>query len=1833
MSEVGAVVDWLPRLATLPTPGDPDSYRLTPERARSVRERLCRELLSAVPPSALFPPAAAPSAAAAFSLLDQCDWHLGAAQQKAESAMHVHEATSVPALPEYSRNRRGMTCGHVFRKGEPIFRCHDCSFDDTCVQCATCFRHSIHAREEHDVLFSVADEGGACCDCGDDEAWNRDLGCEFHSLHPHNEPAPAGTAPQGEQTIAALLHDVPADLHAALSDWTASLLAFVLTAFLHAPKPTPPVMGPDVISEMKRQPTLEHAFPDKGKARLDDGGAAAAAAAPSPPPPLFVALLWNDEKHSFNEVSDKIQEVVPHMSARDARHFAEQVDRRGREVVALTDDVRRLVLMARRIGVIYLLVTIQPAFDYFVEEVAGCALEFLSELASCSLWLPCGSDGRAVKALLTETLLRPWRVPEWEAAPAHIRRDLFDPTQLCILDTLLLLDTKMWKAARMSMRRLMMDLIACREAKRQVALRVAAVYPRIIETFILHDREPEHSIYHMTVQLFSVPSVAAQLVVERRFLVVLLYVLQAFFANESDVRLTSLVLPAPLPPYGQANPDTALLRQQKCYHIFYDIRYLLGAGDVQRDVVRHVEQHLGAWLEFFALFHAISPDTRAAHTHVEFESELWIQVFHINSHLGRIAKLLGEAFVHADEARLCDAVAFTAQALLSHMDRLSALNPAAHPPHETHRVDWHGHAHEVVRFAVSSQPVSFHHPMHWLLAEMLKHLHERHSTSVLRSALLDDGWLRLIEHPLRVAVKLSQIRCNVWVRNGFAIRSQAYHYRDSMWMRDIMYDQDLFLQQFGLACLPAERFLATALDRFELTAWFRGEPHAPHAVYDAEQLVFMAEELLFLLAVLLNEISVPAHWPIEAQVQRELVHYLALGPCTYSELTKQIPERFTDHGCFDRVLAQVAHFRQPDGSADLGMYELRDAYYRDVQPFFHHYSRNQREKAEQVLARKRQQGGALPMYPTSQLQALQDTPFYRLADVFVAPMLVDMLATALRNATRYADPPDTLVNVVLHLLAQGLEERGAAFAELLARDSTNIVPLLLELAQHAAWQPYHDKLTYVTDKAASLHEPLATAVATARGPKPAVSKDDKRREAAKARQAAILASFSQQQQSLLAELEDELSSDEESDEHAQCILCQERLDATRAYGTLIHLQESRLVRLSRPRDHAAVEDVLATPLDLARGDRSDPAARARGRPPPPTNGAQLGYPAAAHKTGLVAVSCGHAMHVACFHTYLQSTEQRHAMQVARNHPEDLARFEYVCPLCKSLGNVLLPPPDGAPPTPPLRTAAWGDVAFDATPLADWVRRINISILKHTPADAAWRSEHQDTARGTGCFWPWLLLPSAQPHHPDLGAGVLPPDACHMLQRFTHVVELLADETKWARARDRQANALEAQTDGDALYLPDSLVAYTLAQMEIAQRGLPGVSEAASHAQLSLVRSLLDVLSTLAHVALTSEHGAESMRHGLLKRLLPHWASESAVRLPLLLRQPLGVLVEAAVLLPSQFLQVTALLYYVQLVQVIFGLAQPVSAPCRPSTAGADLDDAARIFPHARWLVTSIVSLVGYVRGNMTLGFDQLSDRDLAKALCSYTLPFLRRAALLRRAIAGTPPSEAPGATEYEQLLAELQIPPPTTALPMHAQPSELLTMLVEGWIKHAYAHLAPLFQPLPIQPSAANTVPSLALEHPHIYELLPLPLNLTDLLQQTQERKCQRCGMLPPTFSLCLFCGDVLCEQSFCCSDPDDESRGECNQHMEHCGGRVSLHFRVGSNAVVMLYQSNGAFASSPYLNSHGEVDRYLLKARPQRLHQQRYDELRKQWLTHGIANIVTRRIEATMDQGGWITF
>lgn len=70
------------------------------------------------------------------------------------------------------------SCGHIFQNGDIIYRCRDCTHDDTCVLCSQCFQDQDH--EGHDISFSISKGSGGSCDCGEDESWKTPLSCPRH---------------------------------------------------------------------------------------------------------------------------------------------------------------------------------------------------------------------------------------------------------------------------------------------------------------------------------------------------------------------------------------------------------------------------------------------------------------------------------------------------------------------------------------------------------------------------------------------------------------------------------------------------------------------------------------------------------------------------------------------------------------------------------------------------------------------------------------------------------------------------------------------------------------------------------------------------------------------------------------------------------------------------------------------------------------------------------------------------------------------------------------------------------------------------------------------------------------------------------------------------------------------------------------------------------------------------------------------------------------------------------------------------------------------------------------------------------------------------------------------------------------------------------------------------------------------------------------------------------------------------------------------------------------------------------------------------------------------
>lgn len=85
----------------------------------------------------------------------------------------------------------GRNCGRKFKIGEPLYRCHECGCDETCVLCIFCFNPEDHVG--HHVYTDIcSDVTSGICDCGDEEAWKVPLNCKAEVEEVNTAPTTEG---------------------------------------------------------------------------------------------------------------------------------------------------------------------------------------------------------------------------------------------------------------------------------------------------------------------------------------------------------------------------------------------------------------------------------------------------------------------------------------------------------------------------------------------------------------------------------------------------------------------------------------------------------------------------------------------------------------------------------------------------------------------------------------------------------------------------------------------------------------------------------------------------------------------------------------------------------------------------------------------------------------------------------------------------------------------------------------------------------------------------------------------------------------------------------------------------------------------------------------------------------------------------------------------------------------------------------------------------------------------------------------------------------------------------------------------------------------------------------------------------------------------------------------------------------------------------------------------------------------------------------------------------------------------------------------------------------
>uniref|UniRef100_A0A8D0XSB2 E3 ubiquitin-protein ligase n=1 Tax=Sus scrofa TaxID=9823 RepID=A0A8D0XSB2_PIG len=231
------------------------------------------------------------------------------------------------------------------------------------------------------------------------------------------------------------------------------------------------------------------------------------------------------------------------------------------------------------------------------------------------------------------------------------------------------------------------------------------------------------------------------------------------------------------------------------------------------------------------------------------------------------------------------------------------------------------------------------------------------------------------------------------------------------------------------------------------------------------------------------------------------------------------------------------------------------------------------------------------------------------------------------------------------------------------------------------------------------------------------------------------------------------------------------------------------------------------------------------------------------------------------------------------------------------------------------------------------------------------------------------------------------------------------------------------------------------------------------------------------------------------------------------------------------------------------------------------------------------------------------------------MPFLRCSALFFHYLNGVPsPPEiqASGTSHFEQLCNYLSLP--NNLICLFQENKEIMKLLIESWCHNTEVKRYMEGERDAISyPRESN-------------KLIDLPEDYSSLINQASNFSCPKSGgdkSRAPT--LCLVCGTLLCSQSYCCqTELEGEDVGACTAHTYSCGSGVGVFLRVRECQVLFLAgKTKGCFYSPPYLDDYGETDQGLRRGNPLHLCKERFKKIQKLWHQHSITEEIGHAQEA----------
>uniref|UniRef100_A0A8D2KUZ5 E3 ubiquitin-protein ligase n=1 Tax=Varanus komodoensis TaxID=61221 RepID=A0A8D2KUZ5_VARKO len=752
------------------------------------------------------------------------------------------------------------------------------------------------------------------------------------------------------------------------------------------------------------------------------------------------------------------------------------------------------------------------------------------------------------------------------------------------------------------------------EYKKLFAMEFVKHYKALQKDYISDDHEKQISVIALSVQMFTVPTLARHLIEEQNVITVI-----------TETLLEEL--PKYLDKNGKFNfQGYSQEKLSRVYAVIYDLKYILiSKPTVWTDKLR--EQFLEgfrSFLKILSCMQGMEEIKRQIGQHIEVDPD-WEAAIAIQMQLKNILSMFQE-WCASDEELLvaaykeCHAAVMKCSASYRSKDKI--------------RIRLCGHTLEARRFKVSADPVSIHLP----LSRMLAGLHVQLSRTGVISRLqefISSVMQLLVEYPLRCLSLVAQVAAEMWRRNGLSLISQIFYYQDVK-CREEMYDKDIILLQIGAAYMNPNAFLLLVLQQYELFDAFNKIVPTKDQVNSSNMFIFTIEIICgntmivsLILNLVLGERYVPGISNVTKDdvIMREIIHLLCIESMAHSAIAKSLPKDENNETGLEEVIHKVAIFKKP-GVSGHGVYELKEECFKEYNIFFYHYRKPQHSKVRN----------------------------YNIYNETLPPPPPPEFSTAFGNVVKILNS-DIMMHILRTVLQRPLDLENHLWTELMIQMVCLQTRSSFRIGAACSFLPLN-KMQGIQDKEKAERKRKAEAARL-------------HRQKIMAQMSALQKNFIETHKLLYENTQETPGRDDMEDESnlpvidytrialgpkrgpsvaekemLTCILCQEEQEA--------RLEHAAMVLSACVQKSTALTQHRGKILELS-GDKIDPLFMN----PDLSCGTHTG-------------SCGHVMHASCWQKYfeaiqLNSRQHHHVEQVF-----DLENGEYLCPLCKSLCNTVIP---------------------------------------------------------------------------------------------------------------------------------------------------------------------------------------------------------------------------------------------------------------------------------------------------------------------------------------------------------------------------------------------------------------------------------------------------------------------------------------------------------------------------------------------------------------------------------